>query len=66
MIFVVNSIKLHFTSFRVILLNQSLTHENKENVCFSLFVGQLGIFNSPCQYQNKYMTRKVRRRWKLM
>ena len=45
MIFVVNSIKLHFPSFRVILLNQSLTHENKENGCFSLFVGQLGSFN---------------------
>ena len=36
MIFVVNSIKLHFTSFRVILLNQSLTHENKENVLFTV------------------------------
>ena len=45
MIFVFNSIKLHFTSFRVILLNQSLPHENKENGCFSLFVGQLGSFN---------------------
>lgn len=26
----------------------------------------IGEKNSPCQYQNKYMTGKVRRSWELM